>query len=136
MPPDEHVLQTGPTIIDCFGHPVELGEGTLILHKAVVVSIEDERGARPDGSKFKSVRLRSTVGAGTYTFPGAPTISPTAFDALVRTCIQAGPKLASMLAKRYAELAYSTLSDLTDDQKRQVTEPSDFGPDAFAEDQQ
>lgn len=135
MPPDDHVLQTGPTVIDCFGHPVDLGEGTLLLHKAVVLSIEDERDARPDGSRFKSVRLRSTVGAGTYTFPQAPTISQTSFDPLVRNCIDAGPSLAGALAKRYAELAYSTLSDLTDDQKRQVTEPSDFGPDAFVGDE-
>lgn len=134
-PPDDHVLQTGQTIIDCFGHPVDLGEGTLLLHKAIVLSIEDERSARPDGSRFKSVRLRSTVGAGKYTFPQAPTISQTSFDPLVRNCIHAGPNLAGLLAKRYAELAYSTLSDLTDDQKRQVTEPSDFGPDAFSEDE-
>lgn len=135
MPPADHVLQTGPTSVDCFGHPVDLGEGTLVLHKAVVVSIEDEPEPRPDGSRFKSVRLRSTVGTGTYTFPQAPTVSPTAFDPLVQNCILAGPKLAIMLAERYSELARSTLSELTEEERRAVTEPSDFGSDAFAEDE-
>ena len=99
------------------------------------MSIKDEPEPRPDGSKFKKVSLRSTVGTGTYTFPEAPTIAPTAFDPLVRDCIHAGPKLTTMLAKRYSELAHATLSDLTEEERRAVTEPSDFGPGAFAEDE-
>lgn len=116
--------ELGPTRVvkNLFGHTIEIGEEELFLDDAVIENLAAVRSelARNDGHPVE-VTIRSLSGAGRVVLKNAPRLPDSAWDSSIQALIDLEPPLNACLADHYNALAASTLNDLTEEEKREVT---------------
>lgn len=89
--------------------------------------------ARNDGHEVKVV-VRSLSGQGRYDFPDAPRLPDAAWDQRIQTLISLESLLDAKLVACYHALAAATLSNLTEEEKAEVTIRPELGEAFLIED--
>lgn len=77
------------------------------------------------------VKLRSLSGQIRYELPEAPRLPVAAWDQKIQMLIDLEDKLVDSLANRYHALAASTLVNLTDEEKAEITARPELDEEAF-----
>lgn len=126
--------QLGPTpvIKTLFGHAIDFGAEELFIDDAVFENLAVVRKelARNDGHLVE-VTIRSVSGIGGVVLQNAPRLRESAWDPSIQALINLEPYLDASLADRYNALAASTLADLTEEEKREVTARPELDEAAF-----
>jgi hypothetical protein len=126
-------LQFGPepSSKTIFGQTVDLGLETIFIGDAVFQNLDDARRqmAQLDGQVVR-VAVRSLSGIGRYHFSYAPRLPDSPWDEKIEACIKLEDRLNECLADRYNKLAASTLTGLTTEEIKAITERAVLGEDA------
>ena len=121
--------QLGPTqvIKNLFGHTIEVGEEELFLDDAVFENLEEVRSelARND-RHLVEVMVRPLSGKGVVTLKNSPRLPDAEWHPMIQALIDLEPHLDQRLADCYNALAASTLGDLTEEAKKEVTARSEL----------
>lgn len=116
--------QLGPTRVvkNLFGHTIDVGEEELFLDDAVFEDLANVRNelARNDGHAVEVI-VRPLSGKGGVVLTNPPRLPESPWHPSIQALIDLEPLLDQRLADRYNELAASTLGDLTDEAKKEVT---------------
>lgn len=126
--------QLGPTRVakKLFGHTIDLGEEELFLDDAVFENLAAVRRelARNDGHPVEVI-VRPLSGKGIVALKNSPRLPEPAWHPSIQALIDLEPRLNACLADRYNALAASTLADLTEEEKREVTARPELDERAF-----
>ncbi len=126
--------QLGPTRVakKLFGHTIDLGEEELFLDDAVFENLAAVRSelARNDGHPVEVI-VRPLSGKGIVALKNSPRLPEPAWHPSIQALIDLEPRLNACLADRYNALAASTLADLTEEEKREVTARPELDERAF-----
>ena len=124
----------GPTLIvkNLLGRVIEIHDQELFIDDAVIDNLAAVRSelASNDGHLVE-VTIRSLSGTGRVVAKEAPRLPEDAWDSSIQVLIDVGPLLGACLAERLNALAASTLADLTEEEKRDVTARPDLDVEAF-----
>ena len=128
-------LPAGPTRVvkNLFGHTIDLGEMGLFLDDAVIENLAAVRGELAcDDAHLVEVMIRPLSGAGVYAVSkNAPRLPEPAWESSIQALVDLEPHLDACLADRLSALAASTLADLTEEEKRDVTARPELDEEAF-----
>jgi hypothetical protein len=114
------------------GQEISLGHETVIIEDGIVEDrdrIVQEMSSN-DGHNVE-VKFRSLTGQIRYELPEAPRLPVAAWDPIIQKLIDLEEKLALELAARYHALAASTLANLTEEEKAEITSRPELGEDAY-----
>lgn len=126
--------QLGPTQVvkDLFGHTIDLGEEELFLDDAVFENLAAVRSELAQNDRHPvEVIVRPLSGKGIVGLKNSPRLPEQAWDANIQALIDLEPRLNASLADHYNALAASTLADLTEEEKREVTKRPELDERAF-----
>lgn len=116
--------QLGPTRVvkNLFGHTIDVGEEELFLDDAVFEDLATVRSelARNDGHPVEVI-VRPLSGKGGVVLTNSPRLPEPAWHPSIQSLIDLEPLLNQRLADRYNALAASTLGDLNEEAKKEVT---------------
>jgi hypothetical protein len=121
-----------PVVKVLFGHPINVGDEELVLEQAVFDNLDDIRRelAINDGHQVE-VTVRSLTGIAKVILDGAPRLPETPWGPGMQALIDLEESLVGSLASRYSELAASTLADLNDQEKAELTLRPEMDETAF-----
>jgi hypothetical protein len=121
-----------PVVKDLFGHRIHAGEETLVLSDAVFDDLENRRRQiGVNDGHLVEVTVRSLTGIAKVTIDGAPPCPDPSWDPDIQALIDLEEGLVGSLASRYSDLAASTLADLNDQEKVEVTLRPELNETAF-----
>jgi len=124
--------QLGPTRVarKLFGHTIDLGEEELFLNDAVFENLGAVRRelAENDGHVVEVI-VRPLSGTGMVALRNSPRLPEPAWHPSIQALIELEPHLDKRLADRYNALAVSTLGDLTEEAKKEVTARAELDED-------
>lgn len=130
--PTSQALGPTPVVKNLFGQTIEIGEEELFLDDAVIENLAAVRSelACNDGHPVE-VTIRSLSGTARVVLKNAPRLPKQAWDSSIQALIDLEPLLNTCLADHYNALAASTLADLTEEEKREVTSRPELDERAF-----
>jgi hypothetical protein len=114
------------------GQEISLGHETVIIEDGIVEDRDRiiQEMSSNDGHNVE-VKFRSLTGQIRYELPEAPRLPVAAWDPIIQKLIDLEEKLALELAARYHALAASTLANLTEEEKAEITSRPELGEDAY-----
>lgn len=129
--PTRQALETR-VVKTLFGQVIEIGDVELLIDDAVFENVAAVRSelASNDGHRVEAT-LRSLSDTGRVVAKNAPRLPEVVWDSSIQALIDVGPGLDACLAERLSALAASTLADLTEYEKREVTARADLDVEAF-----
>lgn len=126
--------QLPPTLTSrtLLGQEIPLGHETVIIEDGIVEDRDHiiQEMLSNDGHSVE-VKLRSLSGQIRYELPEAPRLPVAAWDQKIQMLIDLEDKLVDSLANRYHALAASTLVNLTDEEKAEITARPELDEEAF-----
>lgn len=129
--------QLGPTRVvkNLFGHTIDLGEEELFLDDAVFENLAAVRSelARNDRHPVEVV-VRPLSGKGMVALKNSQRLPEPTWHSSIQALIDLEPHLDQRLADRYNALAASTLDNLTEEAKKEVTARAELDEEALLSD--
>ncbi|MFN7947138.1 MAG: hypothetical protein U0Z53_17430 [Blastocatellia bacterium] len=126
--------QLPPTLASrtLLGQEIPLGRETVIIEDGIVEDLDRiiQEMSSNDGHRVE-VKLRSLSGQIRYELPESPRLPVAAWDKKIQMLIDLEDKLVDSLANRYHALAASTLANLTDEEKAEITARPELDEEAF-----
>lgn len=115
-----------------FGHVIDVGEEELFIDDAVIENLPAVRAKLAyDDNHPVEVKIRSLTGTGRVELRNAPELPDKPWDASTQALIDIEPQLDAALSFRLNVLAASTLADLTDEEKEEITARAVLDEEAF-----
>ena len=111
-----------PLSVSIFDEPINLGRAIVTIEDAVISNGEElqEQLSAGDGRQV-ALEIRSNSGQDKYEFIETPYSSNVSWETKIQALINLEPYLDAAITERYHALAASTLADLTEDEKEEVT---------------
>jgi len=120
--------------VEILGEKLPLGRAIITVENAVLVNVDDVRRelAILDGHEFRLI-IQSLAGLATFDFPEAPQASTNLWDKRIKELVALEQPLDEKYFQAVNDLAASTLSGLTAEEKASITEPFTLGEETFAD---
>lgn len=117
-----------PYSLKLFGHHIALGQRCVIVQDALIENFEavQKEMSKDDGHTVPMV-IRSVSGRAKHDFFGAPKPPVAIWNSDIQKMVELEPQLDARLAKGYNALAAATLSDLSEEEKKEVTIRPELG---------
>ncbi len=110
------------------GQTISLGRASVTIPDAIIRDLDKVKRelAQADGQPINVV-IQSLSGQVEYEFPDAPRLPDAPWDSKVQTFIDMEAQLDAALIQQYHALAAATLEGLTEEEKAEITTPSNIG---------
>ena len=111
-----------PFSLELFGHQIQLGQRGIIIQDAVIENFEiAQKEINKDNGQLIPVVIRSASGQAKYDFFGAPQPPTVMWDSHLQSMVELESQFDAALVARYHALAATTLTGLSEEEKKEVT---------------
>jgi len=121
-----------PKAENLFGQLIPLGDGYVTVFDKTIDNFPSVlKELELNDGHIVHVTIRSLTGRGAYDLPEAPKLPIHAWDSNTLNLMNLERTLSARLVQRYDDLAADTLADLTEQERRDVTERPNIGFNGF-----
>jgi len=115
-----------------FGQLIPIGEAFVTVKDKTIADFDRVvKELSANDEHMVRVLIRSATGQGAYDFPNAPRLPKSPWDPKIQALVDLETGLDAQLLERYNQLAAGTLANLSEEERKEITNRPELDEEAF-----